>query len=162
MKQNVDFEDRYFPATMLLLWKEGGLAGEHLPYDAFYNIIEPVLRPEDFEIYTSVQHSGGDEPCWHTRLRFALLHMREDKYPEDGRIRRLGKGCYEMTDKGRNWLESYFYGAPLDWLELETEECEDGSVLFRYRHPMTGDDLISFGGTYTGPHFAGMKLNHHL
>jgi hypothetical protein len=161
---NYDFSERYYPAVLLLLEKNPNgrleLDRTERPYDAFHAIVEPLLRQIDYEVQPAEKRRNRDETRWHHGLRGALWNMREDLYPEDGRIRFLGKGVYQITAAGRDCLESFLYSvaAPLDWLELETEECEDGSVLFRYCHPMTGDELISFGGTYSGPHFAGMKL----
>ena len=155
MKLNRDFSERYYPAVLLLLEKNpnGRLALDRTerPYDAFHAIIEPLLRPIDYEAQPAEKRRGRDETRWHIGLREALLNMREDIHPEDGRVRYLGKGVYQITPTGRDSLKSFLYAAaaPLDWLELETEECEDGSELFHYRHPMTGDELISFGGRVT-------------
>src|SRR5713226_2087797 len=152
MKLNRDFSERYYPAVLLLLEKNpnGRLALDRTerPYDAFHAIIKPLLRPIDYEAQPAEKRRGRDETRWHIGLREALLNMREDIHPEDGRVRYLGKGVYQITPTGRDYLKSFLYAAaaPLDWLELETEECEDGSELFHYRHPMTGDELISFGG----------------
>jgi len=161
MRQNIDFDERYNPATLLLMWRQGGiirLDRSECPYNAFYEVLKPMLRPEDFEIYPSVKRSGKDETCWHIGLRFALLKMRNDKHPEDGRVRYLGRGLYEMTDKGRNWLESYLYSsdAPFEWLELKVEKLDDKEAatlalkeygrheLHHFHHPMNGDDVVSF------------------
>jgi hypothetical protein len=75
--------------------------------------------------------------------------MREDLHPEDGRVRYLGDGVYELTERGRASLQSHLWSGdvPLEWLELETEELDDGTQIFHYRHPMTGDEIVSFGSS---------------
>jgi len=73
--------------------------------------------------------------------------MREDLHPEDGRVKYLGDGVYKLTERGRASLQSHLSAAdvPLEWLELEIEELDDGTHIFHYRNPMTGDEMVSFG-----------------
>lgn len=149
MEQNEDFVKRYHPAVLLLMWKSPNdrleLDGTERTYDAFHEVARPLLRRFDYE----PQPAGkGKEARWHIGLRLALLHMREDKHPVDGRVRRVGRGIYEITDRGRAWLSSYLDSsdAPLQWLDLEIEDSDSGETASHYRNPMTGGDvLIAFG-----------------
>jgi hypothetical protein len=41
-------------------------------------------------------------------------------------------------------ITSLLYSGPLDWLEFEIEELEGGGEVHHYRHPVDGDDVVSF------------------
>jgi hypothetical protein len=144
MEHNNDFSARYHPAAMLLIWRApmGRLVldGSEEPYDAFYEIVKPLLRSFDYKPLDQPSR----EIRWHHGLRLALLHMREDKHPAVGYVRYHGNGTYELTDRGKAALESHLLGAPLEWLELTSEELEDGKEEFRWCHPMTGDEIHSW------------------
>jgi len=149
--QNPDFAKRYYPTVLLLPWQQPNgrlvLDRTERPYDAFHAVVKPLLRGLDYEVQPAEKRRGRGETRWHIGLREGLLNMREDRHPEDGRVRYLKDGAYELTERGRASLESFLGAAevPLEWLELETEELEDGTQQFHYRHPMTGDELVSFG-----------------
>jgi hypothetical protein len=53
---------------------------------------------------------------------------------------------YEMTDRDYFSIASLFYRAdcPLEWLEFEIEELGDDGELHHYRHPVNGDDIVTF------------------
>jgi hypothetical protein len=68
-------------------------------------------------------------------------------------VRYFGQGVYEITDRGRAALSSFLgrVDVPLEWLELDTEQLEDGTEVHHYRHPMTSDELVSFGNSLSLP-----------
>jgi hypothetical protein len=151
MEKNADFVKRYHPAVLLLLWKDPQkrltLNRTEGPYSAFYGVVKPLLRRIDYEVQPAEKRRGRPETRWHLGLRASLLNMREDKHPEDGRVRYLGGGTYELTDRGLESLKSYLWSPdlPLEWLELEIEDLDENSQLFHYRHPITGEEMMSFG-----------------
>src|SRR5271168_2570029 len=113
MKLNTDFSERYYPAVLLLLEKSPNgrleLDRTERPYDAFHLIVRPLLRRIDYEVQPAEKRRGRNELRWHIGLREALLNMREDKHPEDGRVRFLGEGVYEISPTGRNSLKAFLY-----------------------------------------------------
>jgi hypothetical protein len=144
----IDYETRYRPATLLLMARNGGrltLDSSEWPYEAFQMILEPVWRPEDDEIVPSTRHTRPETRV-HIGLRHSILQMRADKHPEDGRVSRVGFGDYLLTEQGEASIESFLYtvDCPLEWLDFEVEDLDGGGQLHHYRHPLNGDDIITF------------------
>jgi hypothetical protein len=143
MKRNQDFGERYHTATLVLMARGGGylrLNRSEEPYDAFYAVIKPLLRPEDYEPQPSERRRGGTEPRWHHGLREALWHMKDEK---EGRVEYLGDGLYRLTGSGWNHLSTL--NIPLQLLDLEIVDLGNGQSEGRYIHPVDGTVVETFG-----------------
>ena len=120
----------------MLLEEMGGsfiLAKERGLYNDFHRKIEKLLKPEDYEPF-----DRDSEPRWQNRFRWALKHMRQD-----GRVRYLHHGQYEITEAGRSYLRTTVL--PLELLVEEVEKLENGQWRIRYLNP-DGSVECEFGG----------------
>lgn len=142
MRQNQNFAERYHTAVLLLMAKQGGylrLDRTEQPYGAFFDIIEFILRPHDYEPHASELRRGRGEPRWHHGLREALWHMKDENDP---RVEKLSPGFYRVTDKG--WEHLRNAEIPLQLLDMEVENLPDGVSEVRYIHPVNGHHVVTF------------------
>jgi hypothetical protein len=102
------------PYEYWILWvldDEGGVADlDPTIYQGVYARLKSEMTPERDD--APVETSQG-EPKWKNEIRFALRNMSADNNSGDGWVTHVRRGCWGITDSGREWLKNN--PAPPKW-----------------------------------------------